>query len=192
MNRPSMIASSWIEMMLSEKTEQGPIPRTYWVIPGYLLVGPYPGGSDGNETRRNLRGLMAHGIAEFVDLTTPGERTSQGAALLPYQHLVISPERYTRFAITDREAPSSKHLGALVSYLDDNIRALRPIYLHCRGGKYRTGMVIACLMVSHGFVTPERALEMERSLRAHYQVNDAPLTDAQCSRVLSWELRGLR
>ena len=45
----------------------GPLPDSYWVQPGRLLAGPYPG------TREKRHALLAAGAAFFLDLTKEGE-----------------------------------------------------------------------------------------------------------------------
>jgi ADP-ribosylglycohydrolase len=57
---------------------QAPVPfdRSYWVVPGRLLAGCYPGSQDQTEAGRKLRGLVEHGIRSVVDLMEPGEVNS--------------------------------------------------------------------------------------------------------------------
>jgi hypothetical protein len=45
-----------------------PDPNTYWVVPGKLLAGEYPGAPDSEETRRRLRRFLAAGVRHFIDL----------------------------------------------------------------------------------------------------------------------------
>jgi hypothetical protein len=39
-----------------------PFNRSYWVVPGKLLAGCYPGSEDSIEEERNLKGLIQAGI----------------------------------------------------------------------------------------------------------------------------------
>ena len=52
-----------------------PDPNTYWVIPGKLLAGEYPGARNPEEARSRLRKFLAAGIRHFIDLTEVGELT---------------------------------------------------------------------------------------------------------------------
>ena len=40
-----------------------PFNRSYWVVPGKLLAGGYPGSEDPIEEERNLKGLIQAGIS---------------------------------------------------------------------------------------------------------------------------------
>jgi len=46
-----------------------PDPNTYWVVPGKVLAGEYPGARDSEEARRRLRRFLAAGLRHFIDLT---------------------------------------------------------------------------------------------------------------------------
>ena len=50
-----------------------PIAESYWVIPGRLLAGKYPGGKNLQELERRLGALLDAGFNAFLDLTEPGE-----------------------------------------------------------------------------------------------------------------------
>src|SRR5688572_20285195 len=54
--------------------------NSYWVRPGLLLAGEYPGAFDEAWARRKIRRMLEAGIRVFVDLTEEGE-------LAPYDHL---------------------------------------------------------------------------------------------------------
>ncbi len=69
-----------------------PLPNSYWVIPGKLLGGEYPGGEAEEETRQRLRALMDAGVDCFVNLTRPGELPAYSTQLpegIWYFHLPI-------------------------------------------------------------------------------------------------------
>ena len=50
------------------------IADAYWVEPGLLMAGEYPGAKDELEARLKLRWLLQQGIDVWVDLTEPGNR----------------------------------------------------------------------------------------------------------------------
>jgi hypothetical protein len=47
-----------------------PIPNSYWVQPGRLLAGEYPGSMSRADAMERVQRLLAAGITSFVDLTT--------------------------------------------------------------------------------------------------------------------------
>jgi hypothetical protein len=42
--------------------------QAYWVKPGFLMAGCYPGSEDSTRARRQLKGLIEHGIRHVVNL----------------------------------------------------------------------------------------------------------------------------
>jgi hypothetical protein len=77
-------------------------PNTYWVVPGQLLAGEYPGDRDPEEARSRLRKFLAAGVRHFIDLTEAGE-------LEPYAELLTeeadSETSYQRIPIRDVRRP---------------------------------------------------------------------------------------
>ena len=60
-----------------------PLPNTYWVEPGRLLAGEYPGSPSRADTLERLHRLLAAGVTYFVDLTEPGEAHAVRPAARP-------------------------------------------------------------------------------------------------------------
>ena len=56
----------------------------WWVIPGQLLAGEYPGAKEPQKAAEKIRTLLDAGIDSFVDLTEAGESTWGGAPMVPY------------------------------------------------------------------------------------------------------------
>jgi hypothetical protein len=117
-----------------------PLPNTYWVIPGRILAGEYPGGADDGEARARLARLHEAGIDSFVDLTEDGE-------LPPYRHLLPSHCDYLRSAIVDTRVPNNvaqtqEILVAIRAALDRG----RRVYVHCRAGIGRTALIMGCFL----------------------------------------------
>ena len=59
-----------------------PLLESYWVLPGQLLAGEYPGQSNREITRKRIDALIQAGFDMFVDLTKPNE-------VLPYAELLL-------------------------------------------------------------------------------------------------------
>ncbi|MBV8404109.1 MAG: ADP-ribosylglycohydrolase family protein [Gammaproteobacteria bacterium] len=133
-----------------------PLANSYWVLPGRLLAGEYPGGANAEMTRERLARLMGAGIDCFLDLTQPQEIPSYEAAL---------PEGvlYLRRPIPDHGTPSaSAQMSEILDCLGKALRERRVIYLHCRAGIGRTGMVAGCLLAEHGFIGDQALGELNR------------------------------
>ena len=80
---------------------------------------------------------------------------------------------YIRYPIPDRKIPEDwKTFTEFILKLSSTIRHLKSkdddnhelLYLHCKGGHGRSGVVVACLLCYMGNYFPEKALE----LTSHY------------------------
>jgi len=170
------------------KAELPPIENAYWVEPGRLLAGEYPGGEPEEEARRRLGRLLAAGIDFFVDLTQPGE-------LDPYEHWLPGPYGpgavvHVRKPIRDHALPErAAHMTEILDEIDTALDAGRRVYVHCRAGIGRTNVVIGCWLARRGFVG-EAALDRlntlwQRNARAaRWPV--VPETAAQEDFVRAW------
>jgi hypothetical protein len=103
-------------MMVTQPPSPRPDPNTYWVIPGKLLAGEYPGARDLEEARRRLRRFLAAGVRHFIDLTEVGELT-------PYAELLTaeagSRTSYERFPIHDVSVPEEpKTMAEIIAAID--------------------------------------------------------------------------
>jgi hypothetical protein len=117
-----------------------PLANTYWVVPQRVLAGEYPGHGKESEARDRLRRLHGAGINSFVDLTEDGE-------LPPYRQLLPPQTEYLRFAIADTGVPNNpadtqQALAAIRAGLERG----RNLYVHCRAGIGRTGLIIGCFL----------------------------------------------
>jgi hypothetical protein len=166
-----------------------PIPNSYWVIPGRFLAGEYPGAKDEDEARAKIRRFLQAGVTCFMDLTHAGESN-----LRPYAGILAEEaERlgktvtYTRLPIDDMSTPSQGAMGKIQVVIQKALTRGENIYLHCWGGRGRTGTVVGCYLVQQG-LPAERALEQIRLWR---QVTEkahlpSPETFAQDAMVLNW------
>jgi ADP-ribosyl-[dinitrogen reductase] hydrolase len=163
-----------------------PLANCYWVLPGRLLAGEYPGGASQEATRERLRRLLEAGVDCFVDLTQPGE-------LAPYHAELPASVEYLRRPIADHGLPEqSAHMSEILEGLRQALRSPRTVYLHCRAGIGRTGMVAGCLLVERGLAGDAALGELNRlwqqSERAA-QWPSVPETAAQVEYVRNWTPR---
>jgi hypothetical protein len=162
-----------------------PLGDSYWVVPGRLLAGEYPGARDDAQARRQLRRLRWSGVSDFIDLTEAGEY-----GLRPYPPLLDGGARHRRFAIRDRDVPGDGTMREILDAIDAALTEQRTIYVHCFGGIGRTGTVVGCWLVRHG-AAGEEALRQIADWRDG--TSDAwwpsPETDEQRAFVLTWPER---
>ncbi len=62
-----------MEMNENDSYIQTPFPDSYWVIPGRLLAGEYPGTSEEHSARKKLVSLLHCGVNALLNLTEEGE-----------------------------------------------------------------------------------------------------------------------
>jgi ADP-ribosylglycohydrolase len=163
-----------------------PLPNTYWVIPGQVLAGEYPAAGEGVETRLRLARLIDAGVGCFVDLTQPDE-------LPPYHHELPLRVEYLRKPIADHGIPADpQHMAEILDCLHQASSARRVVYLHCRAGIGRTGMVAGCLLVERGRSGDAALAELNRVWQESGRAAQWPVipeTTEQTDYVRSWSPR---
>jgi ADP-ribosyl-[dinitrogen reductase] hydrolase len=161
-----------------------PLPNSYWVLPGRLLAGEYPGGPTPELTRERLSRLLEAGIDCFLDLTQPQELT-------PYEPLLPTDVDYLRCSIPDHGIPTEPGgMAEIMQSLRGALREGRVVYLHCRAGIGRTGMVTGCLLAEQGLSGEEALAELNRLWRQSgrsVQWPTVPETDQQYEYVRRWQ-----
>lgn len=164
-----------------------PLPATYWVVPGRLLVGEYPGSPSRAEAMERLRRVLTAGITCFVDLTEPGELPSY-EALLPFATPDGRRVEYLREPIRDHDVPAGHDVVTrIVAMIDDALEAGHVAYLHCRAGIGRSATVAGCWLASRGEADPLGRLQefWQQSARSQgWPV--VPETEAQAEFVRRW------
>ncbi len=160
-----------------------PLPNTYWVLPGRLLAGEHPYGNDDADTRRRLDQLRDAGINYFVDLTEENEMPSYRGLLAPQSH-------YLRCSIRDTKVPASiQHMQELQSQIRTALELDRRMYVHCRAGIGRTGLVIGCYLAEEGLEGQAALDELNRLWHQCARARSWPVvpqTDEQADYVRSW------
>ena len=167
-----------------------PIPDSYWVVPGKLLAGEYPGAPDDLEAQRKVGGaLLEAGVKLFVDLTEAGEYN-----LRPYwphaQNIATQRDlqvEHCRLAIRDMDTPEPAQMRLILDTIDQALGCGKIVYVHCYGGIGRTGTVAGCYLVRWGR-TGTQALD-EITLRRKGTPDGwkrSPETEAQRNMVLAW------
>ena len=167
-----------------------PHANCYWVKPGVLMAGEYPGAADPLAAQRRLADIAACGVRHFVDLTESHELASYRHLLPALSAGLDRPVAHERWAIRDVDVPhSADYTRRILDRIDALIAVGAVPYVHCWGGVGRTGTIIGCWLVRHG-ATGEEALS---TLANHWSTvakrrrfPRSPETDAQRRYVLDW------
>jgi hypothetical protein len=146
-----------------------PIERGWWIEPGQILAGPFPGGSGD----AGLAALLDAGIRVVVNLQELGELGRGGIAFPDYRPRLheLAAERGAavvvhRLPIPDMGVPTPERMQEILDVLARSRAAGAGVYLHCWGGHGRSSTVAACWHVSAG-ATAEEAIGRVRSSREH-------------------------
>jgi hypothetical protein len=130
--------------------EARPIPESYWVVPGCLLAGEYPGLTAEELTRKRIDAFIENGFQMFIDLTRPHELAPYARILAEQAAAYEIQVTYQRFPIGDFGLPTPEQMNAILDTIDEILRAGQKIYLHCWGGIGRTGTTVGCYLVRQG------------------------------------------
>lgn len=169
-----------------------PIPDSYWLIEGQLLAGEYPGHLDEDEARQKLGRMLDVGLRSFVDLTETLD------PLNPYDVLLkelaverVIEVRYKRLPIRDMSIPTEERMTEILQRIASEISAGRPVYVHCWGGKGRTGTVAGCWLIEQGFSCKDAFVRINQLRAATPDAwMESPQTDEQRDFVRRWRPRG--
>ena len=166
-----------------------PIPATYWLVPGRLLVGEYPGSQSRAEAMERLRRFLQAGVTCFVDLTEPRELPSY-EALLPFETPDGRRVEYLREPIADHGVPADREtMQRAIAMLDNALAAGHVVYLHCRAGIGRSATVAGCWLASRSARTSDAFDELQRCWRQSAKSrewDEVPETAEQVAYILGW------
>jgi len=171
-----------------------PFARSYWVVPGRLLAGAFPGAPD--EAHAKIQALVNCGIAAVVNLMEPHEVDHSGKPFVDYGPLfrelaaVRGVDAQTlRFPIRDLGVTSTESMNLILATIDRLIGSEKPVYVHCWGGIGRTGTVVGCYLMRHGLADATTVLNDINLLRTHDAKAHvlSPETPAQRDMVVGWK-----
>lgn len=120
--------------------------RCSYFIPNKALFGGFP-------TQEEVKNLEEIGVRYFIDLTLPNESKT-----IPYS------TNFTciKYPILDRNFPrdwkSFAKLILEICKILDSLKENEKVYIHCKGGHGRSGVLVACILCQYFHLKPEDAL----------------------------------
>lgn len=122
------------------------------VINNKLSFGRYP------YDEKSINELEANGYTIFVNLTTDNDNTDK-TPLISYESMLCKHSKYYLYPIVDRKYPTDiddfkRFIQKVLIDMFDNDN----IYIHCRGGHGRAGVVAAIFLIMQR-MTPQQALD---------------------------------
>lgn len=101
-------------------------------------------------TGRDYADLAALGVKTIIDLQQDGPA---GEAQL----VKAAGMKFYRIGMTTHEPPTSDKLAQFLQLVNDP--ANQPVYVHCAGGRHRTGVMTAVYRMTHDRWTPNQAFQ---------------------------------
>lgn len=172
-----------------------PFSRSYWVIPGKFLAGCYPGDRNVGLMEEKTSALLRCGIRWVINLMEENEHDHDGLPFVDYapalKRLAAGgpPVVIRRLPIRDLGIPSRDFMVEILDLIDGELKEDQPVYVHCWGGRGRTGTVVGCWLIRHGIAKGEAVLEKIGELRRFDPTVrwPSPEMPEQIRLVLSWK-----
>jgi hypothetical protein len=177
------------------RSPQVPFPRSYWVEPGRFLAGCYPGSVDAQDAERKLSGLLDAGVRCVINLMEPEETDHHGNPFASYDETLrrLAADRgvevdMVRIPVPDQCVPTRDVMRDILNAIDRAIGNGQPVFVHCWGGKGRTGTVVGCWLARRGIANGDDALRRIQYLRRHDPTAQEPSPENSVQRrmVRSW------
>jgi hypothetical protein len=163
-----------------------PLKNSYWVVPARLLAGEHPFGEGPLEAQDRFAALRTVGIDFFLDLTQIGERPA-------YQRLLHRNASYVRFPIVDCGVPAhDDQMRQIQAVIRAALAENRKLYIHCRAGIGRTGLVVGCYLADDGLVGKAALKKLNKLWKQSERSKDwpaVPQNDAQADYICRWSER---
>jgi len=97
---------------------------------------------------RDYADLAALGVKTIIDLTKDGSAAEPSL-------VQAAGMRFFRIPMTTHEAPTAEQIGQFLRLVNDP--ANQPVYVHCQGGRHRTGVMTAVYRMTTDRWTPDQA-----------------------------------
>jgi protein tyrosine phosphatase len=143
-----------------------------------------------------LSALVAAKVTLVISLMESDESDHSGSPFIDYarrlEEIAFALKRSirrVRFEIPDRSIPSPGVMRAILDAIKAEMANEGTVYVHCWGGKGRTGTVVGCLLLELGDENAETILPRLKTLTAHASGAfwPTPQTPEQCAFVLNWK-----
>lgn len=154
-----------------------------------------------SEAETRMQALAECGITLSVSLMFPNERDHQGNEFRPYEPTLVAAAaargrtcRCIRIPIVDGGVPSQDEMAQILDAIDGELAVGGRVYLHCWGGRGRTGTAAACWLIRHAVAASHTAVDHLQILVSHAAdlFRPTPENELQRQFVGTWDARAGR
>ena len=105
---------------------------------------------------RDYPDLAAIGVKTIIDLQADGDSAERN-------HVETAGMKFVRIPMTTHVPPTPTQLTQFLTIVSDPVQ--RPVYVHCKGGRHRTGVMTAVYRMEQDGWTPQRAFQEMKQYR---------------------------
>lgn len=126
-------------------------------------------------TQEIVQELENIGVTYFIDLTTENEK-----GIVKYN----TTKKYYAYPISDMSFPDIESFYDFVIMICDVMRT-ETVYIHCKGGHGRSGILVACILIVMNQITPMHSIYLTttyhnmRDMKLKWKRIGSPQTNAQ-------------
>lgn len=110
--------------------------------------------------------LAAIGVKTIIDLQKSGEEREQ--ALVEAHRM-----KFYRIGMSDKNQPGPEQVDLFLKIVNDP--ANQPVFVHCAGGRHRTGAMTAIYRMTHDGWTADQAFQEMKRYDFDYGIGHTPL-----------------
>lgn len=151
-----------------------PTPNANYLLDERIMFGWYPSPNNDGILSNDIHALLNTRRTAFVNLVSMEERS----VLFDYTSTVMKQTNkpiFIYYEIPDQGLPNDLNsYKELIQHLYTLIDEGERIYIHCRGGHGRSGIVAACLLIHMGYSNEEALTLVSNAHKTREYIPDYP------------------
>ena len=161
--------------------------KCYWVAEDFLAGATFDGWTEA-EAMLNLEELNRAGVKVIVSLAAWDEFLLDLSQREWLQDEIEWRFTHYVFPVGDGQVPTRIFAREILDTIDTELSRHHRVYVHCCGGRGRTGTIVGCWLARHGYGSGEEVLGAITALRRVALLDgSSPETEEQRSLVTSWK-----
>ena len=162
-----------------------------WWVTGSLLAGPTFFSGDLTSDVRKLAVLEKAGISTIISLVGLGDYYSDENEAEVLAWAIVPRFVWLGFGIPNGTAPNKETMKIMLQWIDVGLRKNGKVFVHCHGGRGRSGTIVGCWLARHGIALGEAVIDYITERREPFGLTlPCPETPEQREMVIHWPLHG--